>query len=422
MRGHRSFGRWSRFLLAAVVITGCSDSGDSGGNTSPPSVGPTAATSTATGGRAVVVAYDSNTNAVKFVADDASILASAAVPVGFAPIRRVRASAFLHGAPIDGALTVADASTMTVTTYQIPPGLNQVEEVNGTTILLYSAPFAPSATDAVMLDMSSGKMTSMRDAIGRPSASWQQPRSGTDSVVLVDVGAFRSLVVPRDDPSAAWEADSIITGQIGDTFVGLTRPQSGSGVVVHAYRGQVADDAGGALDRLTPSATVGAFLQSADQLIVADKSGAFSQIDLNSGNVAAAGSLTSSLESVMSIAETVVYATGSGSDALLSISPFKVIDVGGHGPFIDYGSGSRCALIEQEGNSFADTKSFVIDLQSTTVLAELGPEPSPLAADGCSAVDALRKTVVLNGSIADVGGGSFFDSICGSVDGDRARC
>ena len=76
------------------------------------------------------------------------------------------------------------------------------------------------------------------------------------------------------------------------------------------------------------------------------------------------------------MAENVVYATGPAGDGLFSISPFQVIKIEGHGPFINYGSGSRCTLIQQNSDSFGDTKSFVIDLQSATVLAELGPEPS----------------------------------------------
>ena len=53
---------------------------------------------------------------------------------------------------------------------------------------------------------------------------------------------------------------------------------------MHAFRGTTYVDAGGALARLSPSETVGAFLATADQLVIADKSGTLTQIDLNSGN------------------------------------------------------------------------------------------------------------------------------------------
>ena len=101
----RLFVRWSRFVFAGVLIVGCSGSG---GGASPTTDGVTVATESTVGGPAVVVAYDSNINAVEFLAKDASILASAAVPMGFAPVRAVRPSPFLYGLPIDGTLTVAD--------------------------------------------------------------------------------------------------------------------------------------------------------------------------------------------------------------------------------------------------------------------------------------------------------------------------
>jgi hypothetical protein len=399
--------RWSWFVFAAVVVAGCSSG--SGGGASNTTGDVTAATESTVAGPAVVVAHDSNINAVKFLAKDGSILASAAVPVGFAPVRALRPSPFLYGLPIDGTLTVADALTMTATTYPVPPGLDQVVELDGTTVLLYENVFTPSSSDVVLFELGSGTITSMRDLIGRPEASGRRMLSLTDSIVLVDGDTFHSLVVPRDDPSAAWEADAVVTGQIGDTFVGVSPIPSVPGFVVHAFRGHNAIDAGGALARLNPSETAGAFLTTADQMVIADTAGKLTQIDLNSGNTVDFAQLGVAPETVQSVATTVLYATGPAGDGLFSISPLQAIKIDGHGPFINYGSGSRCALIQQSSDSFGDTKSFVIDLQSATVVAELGPEPSPLAEDGCSAVDALHKIVVLDGTIADVGGGWFFD-------------
>ena len=232
---HRLFVRWSRFVFVGVLVAGCSGSG---GGASPTEAGVTAATEATVGGPAVVVAYDSNINAVEFLAKDGSILASAAVPQGFVPVRMVRPSPFLYGLPIDGTLTVADVSTMTVTTYPVPPELDQVVELDGTTVLLYGNVFAPSSSDVVMLEMGSGNITSMRDLIGHPEASWRRLLSLTDSVVLVDVDTFHSLVVPRDDPSAAWEADSIVTGQIGDTLVGISPLPSGPGLSCTPFVGR----------------------------------------------------------------------------------------------------------------------------------------------------------------------------------------
>jgi hypothetical protein len=370
---------------------------------------PRTSASSAPTGPVIAVGHDPDSGTISFFGDDGSTLGAVDVPAGLILARPVRPSPFVYGLLPDGSLTVADAATMTAATYAVPEELDTLTEINGSTVVVSLAlPGFGAGADAVLVDLETGAMTSMRDLVGRQDAHWERVGVVGDNVVLFDTGAWHSIVIPRSDPLTWWEADSIIRGEDGGTFVGNS-PTPARGTIVHAYRGAQHTPVTDLFDAMDPAHVVGSFLVSSSRVIVALDTGELSAVDLDAHTVRVAGQLSVSPDFIGGLAKGVQLVAVSGSTALVNIETNTVIDANDDGTYIDYGSGSKCALIERNRSDYKVGKAFMIDLASGEIAAELGSEPIPLAADGCSAVDARNTTVAVNGKLLTLGQGWFYD-------------
>lgn len=401
---------------AMLIFSSCASVSTVGGPvTNAPDSGssPVASSSvSAVKGVAAVVAVDSNGDTVRFLTADGSTLGSAKVPSDFTPVRAIHPTHFLFGMPNADHFTVVDADKMTVHTYSIPVGINQVVEVDGKHALLLGTAISTSPSgDVVLVDLATGAQTSMRTIVGRPDAKWTRLTEFPDVIAFGDLYTFRSLVVPRSDPLAAWEVGSVVTSQQGSVLIGVTPNPAGAGVNVAAYNGNKTINLGKTFANLKPA---GALLISNQTAFVSSTSGALSTVDLNSGTVRSVGNLGFTPAYLRSLGDNLGYTAdaldGSGHGAVFRLQPYQLTSFSRDGVFFNYGSGAKCALIAHSAQAPAESASYVVDLTNGTVFAELGPEPIPLALDGCSATDTLNKNLVINGKKVDLAQRWFFDA------------
>ncbi len=163
--------------------------------TSDPTEPTSLSASTSNGGPVVAVGHDDNANVVSFYAADGSTLGSVDVPEMLMLERQVFPSRFVYGRSLNGPLTVIDASTMTAASYELAPELTALTEVNSTVAAAYSADYLASS-DVVLVDLATGTMASLRDLIGRPTASWGRTEAVDDDlVVFTDTEVFHSTVI-----------------------------------------------------------------------------------------------------------------------------------------------------------------------------------------------------------------------------------
>jgi hypothetical protein len=366
---------------------------------------------TSNGGPAIAVGHDTNANVVSFYAADGTTLGTVEVPGMLKLERQVLPSRFVYGRSLDGPLTVIDASTMTVSSYQLDADFTAFTEVNSTVVAAYSADYV-ATSDVVLIDLATGTMTSLRGLIGRPTGRWGRTEPVDDAlVVFTDTEVFRSTVIPRADPMSAWEADSVIGDVAGDTYVGRQLDTQTQGQTVRLYRGPNHAPVKGAWDSIEPTDVAGVYLLDDSEMVVASRSGELTGLDLETGTTRNVGTLGASPDYVLEIAGSIAVVSGGGGAALFDDSVIEPIEVNDGGNFFSAGSGPACALIDRYRSPAADSKSsaFVINLQSMKVVAELGADPIQLSADGCSATDSLRATAVVNGEEFDLDHGWLFD-------------
>ncbi len=210
---------------------------------------------------------------------------------------------------------------------------------------------------------------------------------------------------------SAWEADSVIGDVEGDTYVGRQLDPRTQAEVVRLYRGPDHAPVAGVWDSIEPTEVAGVYLLSELEMVVAMRSGELTGVALDTGTTNILGRLGVSPDYVLELAGSVAVASAGGGALLFDDSVMEPIEVNNAGNYFSVASGMTCAVIDRYRSSDADsdTSAFVVDLQSMRIIAELGADPIPLSADGCSAIDSLRTTAVIDGEEFELDQGWLFD-------------
>lgn len=390
MRTHRT---WFAILVSVVLMTAAC--GSSGGS-SP---------ATTAGAGTTSLAPLPTTHLVGFSRDGLAVYDASganprtvAVPDGFVPLLSSSMGQWAVENTAASTFRYVDLASGEQRSIDLPAaGLTPVPATvrNGSNEVLLDA---PNGGAVVVVDLAAGTAK----VLGQPGTTYFPGGARGDSLVFFDPQGVRSLVVPRDEPSAVRELPGIVIAVQGDDA--LVSVPSGDSSQLSRYHGTEAQG------KPVTMLEVGAMLTPTGALVV-ELDGSVATVDFAAGTATKVGTVDPDTKDVnaRAVADDRLFAWGPSGSSLLDpdgkvVASFALVGGQPLAPSISAEYGACIGLQPGDDPLPSGGGALLIDTASGGTLATLDSSALAVSDDGCTALTVgTPSQLVVDRRPVDVG-------------------
>lgn len=333
---------------------------------------------------------------------DGAVERTVTLPEDFMPAMAPTMGRWLVGEPDGTSLTVIDLADGTARTLELP-GADMVVDRGtlrtGGSVVVF---FTPAGGPLARVDLASGTVSPMgaNERYGQIG-----PRPGFS--LYVSFGEPATLIVPVDDPAAAWEVPGGVADVRGsetlvvqtEDFASTVSRLDGTEQQGKAVAFEVRIDGG---------------MLSADGAVVIDTGGGIQALDFTAGTHELLGTIGFGVDVVVPIGTDHLLAWGGSGTAIVAadgsvdqtVDPAPDAD-GELQPLqpVPGGVGSQCLALQfGDGLKAEGARASLWDIATRTQLVKLEATPQLVGIDGCSVVTLGNPAqLVIDGALVDLG-------------------